>query len=298
MNISVIIPTWNRPETLLKVLGKLLQQAYKDFEILVVDDGSKKQPDYPKGNIKVFKQLHQGPAAARNRGIKEAGGDILVFINDDTLVEDNFLKLHAGFHNKNKEINKGLFGPLLEYDFGNENEAKKWLIEKSGQHFSYKKAENGPAPWYYFWTCNVSIKRNFLINNDLRFDESFPTAAWEDIEFAYRSKLAGLKLFYNPQIKTYHFHEFGLEEVLSRFYSHGRGLYHLGQKIPSEFLPPMGNRKIRMIVKTLVVISGYFLWKNKLKQFLKLKNLAPNWLMQFIVLASKLEGYEYEQGKI
>jgi glycosyltransferase involved in cell wall biosynthesis len=299
MKISVIIPTYNRADVLKKNVIRLLKQKYADLEIIVVDDGS--DPSNLKiekeiRDIVLIKNIHRGPAAARNTAIKIANGDVLIFINDDTEVEDNFLKLHKQFHQKHRSSNMAVLGPMLEKKEMTNNAAIDWLVNVSGQHFNYKNIkENDNAPWYYFWTCNVSIKRKFLIDNELFFDETFPTAAWEDIELAFRAKEKGLRLFYNKNIGCYHDHQFGFDEVFARFYSHGRGLYHIKDKLPKNFLPLLTNSGLRNFIKLLLTISQYRWWSRLLIKMLKELNVAPNLIMQILIVGKKIEGYEYEK---
>lgn len=89
--LSIIIPTYNRAQYLREAIDSVLSQTYRDFEIIVVDDGStdntkevaKKWELLDK--VKYFYQENKGPAAARNRGIKEAMGDYIAFLDADDL---------------------------------------------------------------------------------------------------------------------------------------------------------------------------------------------------------------------
>lgn len=98
MKISVIIPTYNEKEVLEDCIESLGAQTYKDFEIVVVDDGSTDGTADILRNLKVtlpgfqfFEQKHEGPGAARNLGAKHAKGEILVFVDADMIFDKNFL---------------------------------------------------------------------------------------------------------------------------------------------------------------------------------------------------------------
>lgn len=91
--ISVIIPVYNEELAISKCLNSLKQQSYKNFEIIVVDDGS---TDSTKSVIKPFgvillEQQHKGPGTARNLGAKHAKGDILVFVDADMTFDPDFI---------------------------------------------------------------------------------------------------------------------------------------------------------------------------------------------------------------
>lgn len=118
--VSVIIATYNRAVHLSETLSTLLKQNYQDFEILVVDDGStdstkeimesylKKYPH----KAKYLYQKNSGPSVARNKGIKEAKGDIVIFLDDDAIAAPNFVKKHLEAYRDNHIL--GARGKILK----------------------------------------------------------------------------------------------------------------------------------------------------------------------------------------
>ena len=91
---SIIVPVYNVEDYINKCLDSILNQSYKDFEIIVVNDGTKdnsieKIKDYP---IKIINQKNQGLSAARNTGVKHATGDYIIFIDSDDWIEKDLLK--------------------------------------------------------------------------------------------------------------------------------------------------------------------------------------------------------------
>ncbi len=87
--VSVIVPTHNRAILLREALDSIAEQTWKDFETIVVDDGSTEDitreiANHPTQPI-VLRQPHRGPAAARNRGLREARGDTIAFLDSDDL---------------------------------------------------------------------------------------------------------------------------------------------------------------------------------------------------------------------
>jgi len=94
---SVIMPVFNRPQYIEKAVGSVLNQTYKNFELLIVDDGSdntevklilNKYKSFPQ--IKVFYQAHKGPGASINYGVSQAKGEYVCRLDSDDL-----LFLHA-----------------------------------------------------------------------------------------------------------------------------------------------------------------------------------------------------------
>ncbi|MEA1947109.1 MAG: glycosyltransferase [Thermodesulfobacteriota bacterium] len=105
--ISVIIPTYNRGWIIKEAIDSVLAQDFKDFELIAVDDGStdhtfsilKSYSD----NIIVIRQDNHGVSAARNRGIAEASGRFIAFLDSDDLWMPRKLKRQVDFFNSNPD---------------------------------------------------------------------------------------------------------------------------------------------------------------------------------------------------
>lgn len=103
MKVSVIIPTYNRASYLPRAVYSVLNQSYRDLELIIVDDGSTdntrdflKTLDDPR--VKIIYQENRGVSAARNRGIYESSGELIGLLDsDDQWLEDK-LKIHLKFH--------------------------------------------------------------------------------------------------------------------------------------------------------------------------------------------------------
>jgi len=89
--VSVIIPTYNHSDFVLKTLASVFAQTFTDYEVIVVNDGSPDgttrilRPLAEAGRIKYIEQPNAGQAAARNRGLAEAEGEFVAFLDDDDL---------------------------------------------------------------------------------------------------------------------------------------------------------------------------------------------------------------------
>lgn len=105
--VSIIIPTYNRSSFLLEAVGSVLQQTFKDFELIVVDDGStdgtaealKKDKD----RLTVHYQANQGVSAARNQGLRLARGRWIAFLDSDDLWLPKKLETQMGFFSRHEE---------------------------------------------------------------------------------------------------------------------------------------------------------------------------------------------------
>lgn len=276
------------------------------MEVLIIDDGSdddnkKKLQEYKqtsKLNIRLFYSQSAGPATARNIGFKNAAGLIILIINDDTLVEKDFLERHARFHEEHAELTAALHGPFITHPDIIDSPAMKWLVDKSNMHFDYESIDKLEIiPWNYFWTCNISLKRSFIIDNGLFFDESFAVAAWEDVEYGWRAFDKGLRIYFDKTLVAYHDHYFELKDMLNRFYSHGRGLYTIKGKLPDKHTPPLARTHIRLAARLLMVLTIAPVTVPYLISRLESKTELNNALMQLIVIYKKLQGYDFEKKR-
>ncbi|HEX7191023.1 MAG TPA: glycosyltransferase family 2 protein, partial [Thermoanaerobaculia bacterium] len=208
---SVVIPTYNRLEMLMRVLKALEDQRdAPPFEVIVINDGSTD----PTQNIPTMHwdlrlqfrtQPNSGPGTGRNNGVSLATGRFVVFIGDDTVPERDFLAEHARTH---REANDDSLVACLGYTGWPRRErvtAFMDYINDYGLQFGYKLIRDGETvPFNFFYTSNISIDRQLLADHP--FDTTFPAAAWEDIELAYRLNDLGLKIRYNARAVTRHYH--------------------------------------------------------------------------------------------
>lgn len=212
-SVAVVIPTYRRPETLFRVLDALGRQSSPpDFEVVVVDDGSEDGTwerlraycaPYP---LRSFTQPNAGPARARNRGVEVASGDIVVFLGDDTVPEPQFLSVHARTHAKHAGASIAVLG-YTTWPAGRRVSPFLHHINEYGLQFGYGLiADPDSVPFNFFYTSNISLPRRLLLGAGL-FDTTFPHAAWEDIELAYRLTKQGMRILYRPDAVARHFHE-------------------------------------------------------------------------------------------
>ena len=106
--VSVIIPTYNREEFITETIKSVLNQTYKDFEIIVVDDGStdntKQKLEPFKSKIKLIEQKNSERAVARNNGVKSSSGEYIAFLDSDDLWIKNKLENQVNFLDEKKDF--------------------------------------------------------------------------------------------------------------------------------------------------------------------------------------------------
>ena len=106
MQISVIIPTYNRANFIVKAIESVLNQTVKVDEIIVIDDGSsdKTQELLKNYNIKYKYQENSGVSKARNQGIKLSKNEWITFLDSDDIWEETKIQHQIDFHKNNKDI--------------------------------------------------------------------------------------------------------------------------------------------------------------------------------------------------
>jgi glycosyltransferase involved in cell wall biosynthesis len=242
MYFSIVIPTYNRLPMLLRVLEALdAQRDAPSFEVIVIDDGSTdatrevldaKQSGQPFAySLTLRTQSNAGPGRARNHGVSLATGRFIVFIGDDTVPEPRFLAEHARVHRETGDDR--LIAALGYTGWPLEDRVTAFMeyINDFGLQFGYKLIEDGQiVPFNFFYTSNLSLDRELLTEHP--FDTTFPAAAWEDIELAYRLDRLGLKIRYNANAVTRHYHPMTVDSFSRRQYTVGRSGAIFYQKHP------------------------------------------------------------------
>ena len=225
MKFSVIVPTYNRPEMLARCLTSFLALDYPagEWELIVVNDGG--ENSLTAVTPQLFEQFplhlhtipHAGPAAARNAGARQAKGEILAFTDDDCRVAPDWLKrFEQGFMATGLD---GLGGRPVYSENGRSAQAAQHLIDFL---LHYLHDEKGDA--MLLLSNNLAYRRS-LFSEAGGFDESFPWAAAEDMEFCHRMLALGHHQQYFPDACVWHDHHLTAWEHIRQQFHYGRGAY-------------------------------------------------------------------------
>ena len=252
MFISVVIPTYNRRAILEKCLSALEHQdacgELDDYEVVVVDDGSTDgTPDWLRSNadrfprVRLFEQSHGGPAEGRNRGVANARGDVIVFIDSDLVVTPTFLGCHARALSKQWARS----GSRLCFTYG------AVINTADFDHPTGERHKLRDLSWAYFATGNVAIDRAVLEQSGL-FDQGFRLYGWEDLELGERLRQMGVELIRCPEAVGYHWHPaFRLEQIPDLIRVEGERA-----RMGLVFYRKHPSRRVRMIIQ--------FTWMHRL----------------------------------
>lgn len=207
--VSVVIPTLNRAETLAVTIDRIEQQTVgrDKYEVLVVDNNSsdhtqsvltQKSAAYP--NLRYFKQPKPGAAATRNVGIREATGDIVLFIDDDISAQPELIQRHLEYHEQNPE--SAVIGTVVA-PWENSSDPFLRYLRDRGIFSPYNITCGRPMDFSYYHTGNVSTSRKLLVKVD-GFSEEFFVYGMEDIELGYRLERTGCRMIPGTAARAQH----------------------------------------------------------------------------------------------
>lgn len=217
MMVSIVVPTRDRPEKLVRCLTSLRgQQA----EIVVVDDGSNEREGIAAivagAGAKLVRLEGWGPAGARNAGVAAAEGEVICFTDDDCEAEPGWVE--------------ALVAPIVA---GESQAAAGRTVTAAGasaadrawqaiaNHLQETAADPGSPSPGFAPTCNLACSRRLLL--ELPFDESFPAAAGEDRDWSARAAARGSAPVFIPDAVVTHRPNLTARSFLRQQYRYGRG---------------------------------------------------------------------------
>ena len=209
--ISIIVPVYNGKETICECLRAVSNQEYRDYECIVVDDGSRDDTldivrDFPFKIIQV-EGGPLGPANARNYGVEHAKGDIVLFIDADVIIKPDSLTKVAHDFAKNPDF-AALFGSYDESPTSlNFVSQYKNLIH----HYVHQQGRENSAT---FWSGFGAIRRDVFLKLGGFDAKQFPRPSIEDIDLGYRLKEAGYKTVLRKDIQVTHLKAWSLMGLL------------------------------------------------------------------------------------
>jgi GT2 family glycosyltransferase/peptidoglycan/xylan/chitin deacetylase (PgdA/CDA1 family) len=234
---SVVIPTFQRRELVLRHVRAFERQQLRDFEAIVVDDGSGDgtaeglralEPGFP---LTVIEQPNRGAAAARDVGARAAKGELLLFLDDDMEADPALLVELDRSHREGADVVMG----HLPLDPSSPRNLLSWGVgfwaESRRERLSAPGAEIGIAD---LLTGQMSISRA-AYEAVGGFDASFTREGLfggEDLDLGYRLLKAGYRIVFNPAALSYQYYDVDPAAYLKRARETGRSDQELVAKHP------------------------------------------------------------------
>jgi GT2 family glycosyltransferase/tetratricopeptide (TPR) repeat protein/glycosyltransferase involved in cell wall biosynthesis len=243
-DVSVIIPTLDRPTELTKTLEAYDNQTLSrdKWEIVLADDGSSYDvrshvaPFCERFRLQVISSAVQtGAGEARNRAIPCARGEFILFAGDDIVPGRDFLAAHLAAHRKYDDPRIAVLGYIDWHPHVHISRLMDYVTGDGGQQFAFKALQPHTfVPYGYFYTSNVSVSRVLLDQQEELFNRNFDGAGLEDVELGLRLARDGMQLLYVPEIVATHLHAMTDEYITRRQYKIGRWMVNYAMLHPQR----------------------------------------------------------------
>ncbi len=233
--ISIIIPHLNGKQHLDDCLSSLRAQTYRDFEVLLVDNGSTDgSQEYVRANFPDVKLLelgqNQGFTGACNAGREAAKGEIIILLNNDTEADPNWLQEVSQAFAQRPEVGS-VASKMLLFD-------QRDHFHTAGDFYGIDGIPGNRGVWqadvgqydqveYVFGACGGAAAYRRAMLEEIGFlDDDFYFSC-EDVDLAFRANLAGWRTLYAPTAVVYHkLKASGGSGVMSSYYD-GRNFFYI-----------------------------------------------------------------------
>jgi GT2 family glycosyltransferase len=267
---SVIVPTFQRRETVLRTVTALDRQSERDFEAIVVDDGSgdgtagalrQASVGFP---LRVLEQANSGAAAARNAGAESSAGEILLFLDDDMRADPALLAEHDRCHREGA----GMVMGDLPLDPASPRNLLSWGVG----FWAAARRDRLAAPGAEIriddlLTGQMSIARDAYLELG-GLDPTFTRDGLfggEDLDFGHRVLAAGYRVVFAPAAVSYQYYDVDPTKYLRRARETGRSDRELVAKHPElagalAASPSFKTRRSSLLLSPLVRAPAVFSW--------------------------------------
>ena len=234
MKYSIIVPVFNRPDEVDELLQSLVGQTLKDFEVVIVEDGSQKPCkdvcDKYAGrlDVKYFLKNNSGPGQSRNYGAERANGEYLIVLDSDVVLPEGYLK--AVDDELRREPADAFGGPDCAHD--SFTETQKAISYSMTSFFTTGGIRGGKKKLDKFYprSFNMGIRRDVYMRlggfSKMRFGE--------DIDFSIRIFKAGCRCRLFPEAWVWHKRRTDMRKFFRQVYNSGIARVNLYIKYPES----------------------------------------------------------------
>ena len=234
MKYSIIVPVFNRPDEVDELLQSLVGQTLKDFEVVIVEDGSQKPCkdvcDKYAGrlDVKYFQKNNSGPGQSRNYGAERANGEYLIVLDSDVVLPEGYLK--AVDDELEREPADAFGGPDCAHD--SFTETQKAISYSMTSFFTTGGIRGGKKKLDKFYprSFNMGIRRDVYMRlggfSKMRFGE--------DIDFSIRIFKAGCRCRLFPEAWVWHKRRTDMRKFFRQVYNSGIARVNLYKLYPES----------------------------------------------------------------
>jgi GT2 family glycosyltransferase len=274
--ISVVVLNFNGKRHLEKCISALAEQTHDNYEVIIVDnassDGSVEylESQFPWVTL-IKNEKNLGFSGGINSGIKEANGDYILTLNDDTYADKHFLEYILEPMCSHADVGmcacKMLFpdGRINSTGICLSRSAAAWdrgMLEPDDGRYNAQEEVFGPC-------AGAALYRKKMLDEIGLFDEDFFLYI-EDVDLAFRGRLAGWKCIYVPRAKVYHYHggTAGYGSDLSVYYGNRNVIWYAVKDFPRWLLitslPFIAARNLAVIPYYALHGKGRVILKSKM----------------------------------
>ncbi|MCJ8209619.1 glycosyltransferase [Mucilaginibacter sp. RS28] len=260
MFFSIIIPLYNRPQEIKELLESLLKQTYRNFEVLLIEDGSVNDAGEivksfeDKLNLRYFVKQNEGQGFTRNFGFERAKGDYFVIFDSDCIIPERYLEIvndslqqnwldayggpddaHASFTDVQKAISYSMTSPFTT---GGIRGNKKGIGQFHPRSFNMGVSRK-------VW----ETAGGFII-----------TRLGEDIEYSIRIHNLGFKIGLIPEAKVYHKRRTNFKQFYKQIHFFGRSRINIYKFFPSELKAVHFFPAVFTLGMFIALIANIFQW--------------------------------------
>lgn len=261
-SVSVIIPNWNGAEHLPSCLDSLQTQTLKGFETIVADNGSTDgslgllRRDYPEVHVLALGK-NRGFAGACNAGMRQAQGQFVILLNNDTEADPRWLAEVVAAFERHPEAGM-VASKMLLFDRG-----RRDIFHTAGDFYRVDGRPGNRGVWqrdegqydeeeYVFGACGGSAAyRRAMLEQIGLLDEDFFYSC-EDVDLAWRAQLTGWPCVYAPRAVVYHKLSATGGGVTASFYDGRNAIYLLAKDYPDD----LWQTYWRVILRRQLQIAG------------------------------------------
>lgn len=210
--ISIIIPTYNREEVLCQTLQLLSQQSYPNYEIIVVDQTPAHQPEtdaflrdqQAAGHIRYYRLEKPSLPEARNFGVRQARGEIVLFLDDDVIPDPGLVAVHMREHQQPGVGGVGGRHTDPASIACGDSPIRTGFVKRNGESVAGFSSTVPQPSVEWISGCHSSFPID-LIREAGHFEPRFiGSAAYEEIDFCFRLRRRGYRLVFTPD--SFHHH--------------------------------------------------------------------------------------------
>jgi glycosyltransferase involved in cell wall biosynthesis len=243
LQVTIVIPTYKRPHKLKETLNALRLQRNRNFDVIVVDDGSgdsclPELQEIARGTnpkITLISQINSGAAVATNTGVERAAEGLIILVDDDIILDPEAVQQHLDFHIKNpgailsgsaKSDPSRSHTDVAAYKAWMETQ---WLSKRPNARKLFKSDYNNLITT----TANTSMMKEVYLgigglNPELR--DGY------DVDFAIRALRNGVDVYYDPEINAIH-----NDNITLRYYAKRQAAYDRSKKNIASTFPELAQ---------------------------------------------------------